>query len=63
MLDHHVPRGLEVRTGYYSKYPTGGKYLALEEYLVRDPNRAKQALFGRKLIARVRAHARPKRSR
>ena len=31
MLDRNVPRGLEVRTGYYSKYPAGGKYPAPAE--------------------------------
>ena len=31
VLDGHVPRDLEVRTGYYSKYPTVVKYPYLAE--------------------------------
>ena len=46
-LDRHVPRGLEIRTGYYSKYPEGGKYPDLAEYLIKEPDRAKQAQAGK----------------
>ena len=60
VLDGHVPLGLEIRTGYYSKYPEGGKYPDLAEYLIKEPDRAKQAQLGGYMLARVRARARPK---
>ena len=53
LLDGHVPRGLKDRTGYCSKYPSGGKYPDLTEYLIRDKDFANQAQLGRQLLARV----------
>ena len=55
VLDGHVPRGLEDRTGDYSTYPVGSKYPALVEYLKRYPDCAKCAQLGRHLLARVRS--------
>ena len=61
MLDGQVSYSLEVRNGCYSKYPEDGKYLALAEYLKRDPDRTNWAKLRRQLIARIRARVKHKR--
>ena len=37
VLDRHVPRGLDDRTGDYSTYPKGVNYLVLVEHMKIDP--------------------------
>ena len=62
LLDGNVPRGIEVSTGCYRKYPAGGKYLDLTEFLKIEPNPANILQLGRKLLAQVRAHVKHKNS-
>ena len=62
VLDGHVQRGLEVRTGDYITYPAGSKYMDLVEYLKRDTDHAKRAQSGRNMLARMRSCVKHQRS-